>query len=260
MELSKVVVGILPCSKMGDTEGAYNNYYKFLDIYSNKIVELGAIPIGLIANQERIDSEQLKLCDALLLQGGNTIEKYHYEALIYAFKNNIPVLGICMGMQAIGIFSLILDHLDENKLNIDNFYQKYLELKQINNGSLLKKNEIPNHGENIVNNPNVTANINNIHTVRHKVKILDVDSICYDIFRSKYLNVVSLHSYSLKGVGKLFKVGAYALDNVIEEVECIKEDYFILGVQWHPEWDDNNLLFKRLIQEAIKRKNNSYGK
>ena len=51
-----------------------------------------------------------------------------------------------------------------------------------------------------------------------------------------------------------FKATTYSLDNYIESIEYADKNFFILGVQWHPEHDDDNLLFKRLILEAQKRK------
>ncbi len=42
-------------------------------------------------------------------------------------------------------------------------------------------------------------------------------------------------------------------DGIIEEIEYYDNNYFIMGVCFHPEWDDNNKIFKRLILEAYKR-------
>ena len=39
----------------------------------------------------------------------------------------------------------------------------------------------------------------------------------------------------------------------MEAIEYIDPLYFIVGVHFHPEWDDDNLIFKRLIKEGEKR-------
>ena len=41
----------------------------------------------------------LKLCDGIIMPGGDKAYKYDYYILEYCIKNNIPVLGICLGMQ-----------------------------------------------------------------------------------------------------------------------------------------------------------------
>lgn len=81
-------------------------------------------------------------------------------------------------------------------------------------------------------------------------------SILYSIYKTNKLSVVSLHSYDFKFVGKDFKASAKAIDGVNEAIEYNDPNYFILGVHFHPELDDNNLIFERLIAEGEKRKNN----
>lgn len=54
---------------------------------------------------------------------------------------------------------------------------------------------------------------------------------------------------------KPFKVTAVSNDNIIEAIEYIDDNNFILGVQFHPE-DLNNTeaLYNYFIEEIIKRK------
>ena len=53
----------------------------------------------------------------------------------------------------------------------------------------------------------------------------------------------------------MFKVTAVSNDNIIEAIEYIDDNNFILGVQFHPE-DLNNTeaLYNYFIEEIIKRK------
>lgn len=243
----QIIVGILPQTKLKTNNNPYDDKYEFIDLYSKKIIECGGIPMGILLNNEELDYNSLDICDAFLLPGGNIVKKYYYETIMYAIKKNKPLLGICLGMHGLGIFSDILENLDAANSEED-FFNIYKTLKENNDGTLLKKLESPNmHGD-------VIVNYDNINDSRHKVYIKDKNSIIYDIFKTDELNVVSLHSHVLKWVGKQFKATTYSLDNYIESIEYADKNFFILGVQWHPEHDDDNLLFKRLILEAQKRK------
>lgn len=244
--MQKIIVGILPQSRLKTNDNPYDDRYEFLDLYTKKIYECGAIPVGLIAYNNSIPNELLDKCDAFIIQGGNKFEKYHYETIAYALKYNKPLLGICLGMQAIGIFGNVYERLNYN-YSEPLFSEMYKRLKEENNGTLLERIESPNiHGDIIVN-------YENIDEARHKNIIIDKESIIYDIFKSEELNVVSLHNYALKKVAKCFRKSAISEDGIIESIEYNDNNYFIVGVLWHPEWDIDNLLFKRLVEEGEKR-------
>ena len=76
-----------------------------IDIVYNDIVKAVkkncATPIGLILEEDY--KELIDLCDGLIFQGGDNFEEYDFKALKYAYDNDIPVLGICLGMQLMGV-------------------------------------------------------------------------------------------------------------------------------------------------------------
>lgn len=87
--------------------------------------------IGILNyNNSLIDTEVLKCCDGIIFQGGNDMYPYHFQILDYCIKNNIPVLGICMGHQIIGLYSTgsitdkdlikVGNHNDKNKRHLIN--------------------------------------------------------------------------------------------------------------------------------------------
>ena len=46
--------------------------------------------------------------------------------------------------------------------------------------------------------------------------------------------VNSEHTRAINTMARGFRVSAAALDGVVEAIECEADDWFALGVQWHP--------------------------
>lgn len=160
-----------------------------------------------------INTEILDLCDGIIIQGGKDIYPYHFQILEYCIKNNIPLLGICMGHQIIGLYSI--------NSNNDN------DLIQIDNHQIKDGNHI-------------------IH--------IEKNSIMYKIF-GPTLKVNSRHSFAVKKVNLPFKVTSISEDNIIESIEYIDNNNFILGVQFHPEdLDNTENLYNYFLKEVLKRK------
>lgn len=170
--------------------------------------------IGIFSyDDENFNYEVLKLCDGIIIQGGSDIHKYHYKIVDYAINNNIPLLGICMGHQVVGLYST--NKGEKDLVKIDNHYKI---------------------GE------------------QHLVNI-DKNSNLYKIFKEK-LYVNSRHLFKLNEVKQPFKIVARSDDDVIEAIEYIDDEHFILSVQWHPEDMDNMQgLYNYFLKEVIKRKN-----
>ena len=160
-----------------------------------------------------INTEILDLCDGIIIQGGKDIYPYHFQILEYCIKNNIPLLGICMGHQIIGLYSINSNN-DNDLIQIDNH-----QIKDGNHIIHIKKN-----------------------------------SIMYKIF-GPTLKVNSRHSFAVKKVNLPFKVTSISEDNIIESIEYIDNNNFILGVQFHPEdLDNTENLYNYFLKEVLKRK------
>ena len=109
-------------------------------LYSNivKIIyKCGAIPLGVVLNVNY--KEIIDMCDGIIFQGGNNFQEYDLEALLYCYENNIPTLGICLGMQLMGYaFNGKLINIDGHK----NIYHEIYVTKDSKLYSIFKKNRI----------------------------------------------------------------------------------------------------------------------
>lgn len=104
--LMPIVEWVIRCG--GNPIGIYPpNIDAFLD---KRISEIKSLTDIEIANLK----DNLKLCDAIIKPGATRI--YNHERMIYdiAYKNNIPYLGICAGMQ------IMANHNSENIINVKN--------------------------------------------------------------------------------------------------------------------------------------------
>jgi gamma-glutamyl-gamma-aminobutyrate hydrolase PuuD len=86
---------------------------------------------------------------------------------------------------------------------------------------------------------------------RHKVLINDGSRLHHLFGREIMVN--SHHNYAIPEVVPPLKVVATEESGIIEGIEVVRKDQFMVGVQWHPEWMDNmNILFEEFINEAEK--------
>ena len=143
----------------------FNNidYYaikKDLINYLNRKV----IIIPIILNNYKNVIELVKLCDGIILTGGDILCKLDYKIVDYLYKNNIPTLGICMGMQVMGLYKggklkKIKNHYNtyhkvyfNNKSPLSSIYNRGSVVCSRHNESLIKTrlNVIARSGDGII--------------------------------------------------------------------------------------------------------------
>lgn len=233
--MKKPLIGIIG---RPDKEESGPSIIRINDDIRTSIIKNGGIPIGILPsqnidyankkyndikdmNEEELNSllESIKLCDGIILQGGTNWYQYDVKIVEYAIKNDIPTLGICLGMQLLG--------------NTDN--KTYLE-----ESSSLNKTII-NHRE---------PSLNYVHEVEIKK-----DTLLYDIIKETNIRVNSRHKWHLNYTTNMI-VSALSEDGLIEGIEYPGKK-FIIGVQWHPEnlvnFDNHaNIIFERFIKSCRK--------
>ncbi|MDE5539620.1 MAG: gamma-glutamyl-gamma-aminobutyrate hydrolase family protein, partial [Bacilli bacterium] len=100
--------------------------------------------IGIpITNKIEHIEEIIGECDGIILSGGNTITENDYQLVKYLYENNIPTLGICLGMQSM---ALTFNNNIEMKVKGHYSNEKYVHSININENStlfkILNKNKI----------------------------------------------------------------------------------------------------------------------
>jgi putative glutamine amidotransferase len=238
------LIGIT-CSRV--TGGAWGMYslghfmdYTFSD-YSQAVLHAGGAPVIIPAAQDADSlSRILDSVQGLILSGGPDVHPKRYgeepmaglgevdEALDamelmaagLALERDIPILGICRGIQVLNIAL---------------------------GGTLYQ--DIPSQvPDSLCHNPKTDKAVNT-HTVR-----IEVRSRLRRIFGKSEIWVNGKHHQALKESAPGLVVTARARDGVIEAVEHPDKRY-VIGVQWHPEgtWRDDacsKKLFRSFLHAA----------
>lgn len=93
-----------------DVQLIYHNVYSALNRCGARVI--------CIYNDNN-SADVLSLCHGFILQGGNEATKFDYDLVKYCYDHDIPLLGICLGMQTIGeCFGGNLIKLENNNHNI----------------------------------------------------------------------------------------------------------------------------------------------
>ena len=247
------IIGIVPDYKDG-CPGAYStrNYYALRANYVEMVNKAGGAAVILTYDYDLIDS-YLESLDGLMVVGGyfdihpkrygvdeihpavklNDIrENFEHELGLRAIKTQVPLLGICNGMQLINVLhgGKVIQHIPDE--------EKYMDHEQ-------------SHFE----------GFNDYKTGYHDVEIAK-GSRLFDIVGEEKIKTNSSHHQAAKMAGEGLKVVAQASDGVIEAVEKPNHP-FCLGVQWHPEFevgDADRKIFEAFVEAAAKYKNRNSDK
>ena len=223
MNKKKPIIGILPTSNYLQTDDPFKDTYRYGNNYIKRIVDNGGIPYLIPYVNDEVVPDTLDICDGLLLPGGNRVLKVNFDVIDHFYKNNKPMLGICLGMQTLAMYSV----------NIEEYNKRII--KTIDNG---------------VNHWPIELSRDNVSCLAHKV-LLEKDTKLYDVFKVNEMEVNSIHKCTVTEVGSKFKVSIKSSDGLIEGIEYNGDDKYIIGVQFHPEvLDQYNNIFKEFISKC----------
>ncbi len=67
------------------------------------LINFGVIPLGIIGENINDLINISKICSGFVLQGGSDYNDVEISFVKYIYEHNIPTLGICLGMQMMGV-------------------------------------------------------------------------------------------------------------------------------------------------------------
>ncbi|WP_196001263.1 gamma-glutamyl-gamma-aminobutyrate hydrolase family protein [Clostridium sp. 1001271B_151109_B4] len=218
----KPIIGIIGSLYTESNPSFAGNYFDYNNNnYSKCIAKANGIPIYLpIIENKDVLEEQLSLCNGILLPGGadinpllyNTSPQLHlgkcndlidwYQISITqkALSLNMPILGICRGIQVLNVAA---------------------------GGTLYQdiSHNIPNA---ILHNQN-----SHLSNICHPISIKKNSLIRNILGEDKYI-VNSAHHQAVKELGNNLIATSTSPDGIIESIEMEGKN-FVVGVQWHPE-------------------------
>ena len=124
----KPIIGIITRKSISEEGNNINVVYS--DIVK-VLINNNSIGVGLTLSNNY--KELINLCDGIIFQGGDNPEEYDLDALKYAYEINKPVLGICLGMQLMGLlFDGVLTDIKNHKKKL-----QYAHSVRVNENSKL---------------------------------------------------------------------------------------------------------------------------
>lgn len=243
----KIRIGIVVKRTIEDKDRPFYDKYCFVNNFAKRIKKAKAIPYGILFPDGIFEEEYLDIYDGFLLTSGSQIETYHLALIHYAIKHNKPVLGVCLGNQAIGVYSQIIDKLQNNNTKIT--YENIINYFENNNKDEIYMKKIKGHDTNPI------FYYDSIPKSKHNI-YLKPKSHLYNIYKQDIIRQPSLHNWVLKETGKSFEITGESSEGYIEAIEYKDKKHFIVGIQYHAELEDqNDILFNKFIKAAEKREN-----
>lgn len=191
-----------------------------VEAYTNSLVAAGLIPLVLPPVHASVAAEALGSVQGLVLTGGEDIDSRWFNESLHpavgqthvirdeyeialsreAREKGIPTLALCRGAQ---IMNVALG------------------------GSLMQ--DIPSQRPS-KHHPTSSRPQERVHVVE-----VDADSRLRGMLGDERITVNSFHHQAIDRVGAGIRVVGWSPDGIVEGIESSDPDWWMVGVQWHPE-------------------------
>jgi gamma-glutamyl-gamma-aminobutyrate hydrolase PuuD len=204
--------------------------------YVKAIRDNGGRPVLLPPGGDAVEAEAtVAVLDGVVIAGGGDIDPAIYGAARHpktevtapdrdawelavaesAIRMNVPLLGICRGMQVMNVAC----------------------------GGTLHQ-----HVPDLVGHDDHEGSRVGFGT--HKVRVTSGRTVITILPGGEYFEVPTHHHQAVDKLGDGLIAVAWADDGIVEAVEAITPEDFIVGVQWHPEQGKDSRLFRALVTAA----------
>ncbi len=214
--------------------------------YVDAVLMNGGIPVVIpLINENDELNELLNSLDGIIFTGGEDFDPSYYNErpipqmgrvnalrdkfdlrlIRLAAEKGVPILGICRGVQLINIAF----------------------------GGTLYQDLPTQYRDKSIRHRQTQSSTEASHSV-----IVEDFTFFSDIVKERMLSVNSAHHQAIKDVAKGFRIAGRSPDQIVEVIEKIDDENWILGVQFHPEMRvtrDNAMLriFQHFVEVAGSR-------